>query len=81
MKLESIAKIGIPVEVVLGDSCLSVDQIAKIGEGSIIRLDSIAGEPVEFRAAGEKIALGEVIIIEDNFGIRITRILTGEEDE
>ena len=78
MAIGKLKKVQVPVEVVLGRTVLTVGELAELGEGSLVCLDSLAGEPVEFIAAGRKIAAGEVVVMEENFGIRITGI-TKEE--
>jgi len=75
MKLGRIGEVLIPLEVVLGRTDQRAEQVAEIGAGSIIELDSLAGEPVELRAGGEPIAWGEVVVIDENFGIRVTRMI------
>ena len=75
MKLGHIKDVKDPVQVVLGGTELSVEQIASMGEGTIVELETLAGEPVDFVAAGESIARGEVVVIDESFGIRITEIL------
>ena len=80
MSSESVAKVRVPVEVVLGRTELTVDDIAGLGVGSIIELEALAGEPVEFMAAGECIARGEVVVIDEFFGIRLTRIVAEESE-
>ena len=75
MKLGRIRDVKIPVQVVLGETEVTVEQIAGMGEGSIVELDRLAGEAVDFVAAGETIAKGEVVVIDESFGIRITEIL------
>ena len=75
MKLGHIKDVKVPVQVVLGGTELSVEQIASMGEGTIVELETLAGEPVDFVAAGESIARGEVVVIDESFGIRITEIL------
>ena len=72
MATGKLKNVQVPVEVVLGRTVLTVGEIADLGEGSLVCLDSLAGEPVEFIAAGRKIASGEVVVMEENFGIRIT---------
>ncbi len=62
------------VQVVLGERSLSVRQLASIGEGTIVGLESMAGQPVDLLAAGETIARGEVVVIDENFGIRVTEL-------
>ena len=79
MKLGKLKDVKIPVQVVLGRADLSVEQVATMGEGTIVELESLAGEPVEFVAAGEMIARGEVVVVDELFGIRITKIVNEED--
>ncbi len=72
---DNIGKIRIPLEVVLGSTTLAVEEAATIQPGTIIQLDSLAGEPVTLVASGEPVAKGEVVIIDENFGIRVTELL------
>jgi flagellar motor switch protein FliN/FliY len=74
MKLTSVDGVKVPVYVALGNNELTIEELGQLGEGSIIELTSIAGEPVDLFAAGEKIGEGEVVIIDENFGLRVTRI-------
>ena len=74
MKLGQIGSARIPLEVVLSRTERTVEEIARIAPGTIIALDGIAGEPVELRAGGEMIGRGEVVIIDENFGIRVTEV-------
>ena len=78
MKTGRIDDIDVHVEVVLGDTSLPVRRLAEIQCGSIIELSSLAGEPVSLVAGGECIARGEVVVIDENFGIRVTE-LVGKE--
>jgi flagellar motor switch protein FliN/FliY len=74
MKSASIEDAMVRVQVVLGGRSLSVRDLSTVAKGSIIELDSIAGEPVDLMAAGELVAKGEVVIIDENFGIRVTEL-------
>ncbi len=74
MKTRPIGEIKVPLMVVLGKKEVQVSDLAAIGEGSIIELDSLAGEPVVLYASGEPIGLGEVVVIDENFGIRVTKM-------
>lgn len=79
---DKLAKIGtmmIPLEIVLGRRNATIRDVASIGEGTIIEFDSVAGEPVDLVAAGEVIAKGEVVVIDENFGIRVTEVLDKKE--
>ena len=77
MKKSSVSKVKVPVEVVLGATELTVEQIAGFEAGKVIQLDSLAGEPVSVTAAGKRVATGEVVVIDEYFGIRITGIVNG----
>jgi flagellar motor switch protein FliN len=78
MKLGSVRNVKVPVQVVLGGTELSLDEISALGVGSIVGLTRLAGEPVMMVAAGQTVALGEVVVIEENFGIRITELVEKE---
>jgi flagellar motor switch protein FliN len=75
MKLGSVQEVKVPAQVVLGGVQLSLASLASLAEGSIVELDKLAGEPVDFIVAGELVAKGEVVVIEESFGIRITQLL------
>jgi flagellar motor switch protein FliN/FliY len=75
MKTGSIDEVQVDLEVLLGRTSLSVGELAKVGPGTIIQLSSMAGEPVELRAGGKVVALCEVVVIDENFGVRVTEVL------
>jgi flagellar motor switch protein FliN/FliY len=75
MKLTTVNNVKVPVYVVLGGNELTLDELGSLAEGSIIELTSLAGEPVDLYASGEKIGEGEVVIIDENFGLRVTMIV------
>jgi flagellar motor switch protein FliN len=78
MKLGYVKDVNIELSVVLGTTTKSLSQVASICEGTIIELDKLAGEPVELLAAGQAIAKCEVVVIDENFGIRVTEVLKKE---
>ncbi len=78
-KAGKIKDVRVPIDVRLGATEATVEQIASLGVGSIIELDKLAGEPVDLLAAGACIARGEVVVIDENFGIRIVEMTPGEE--
>jgi len=80
MKLGQVQDVKVELEVVLGSARHSVQEVSTIGEGTIIELDRLAGEPVVLRAGGERIGLGEVVVIDENFGVRVTSIDAPPED-
>ena len=75
---ETIDLVGeIPVEITaeLGRTTKKIGEILEYGPGTIIELDKLVGEPLDVYANGKFIAKGEVVVIDDNFGIRITDII------
>ncbi|MEI7473456.1 MAG: flagellar motor switch phosphatase FliY [bacterium] len=74
LKLLMDVKLKLTVE--LGRTELPIKKVLELTRGSVIELDKIAGEPVELFANGKLIAKGEVVVIEDNFGLRITSIVS-----
>jgi len=76
MKTGTINDAKIKVQIVLGEQFLSVERLSSLQEGSIIQVETFAGEPVQLLAGGEVIAEGEVVIIDENFGLRVTKLFT-----
>jgi flagellar motor switch protein FliN/FliY len=72
---DKIKDVKVPLMVVLGETQISVEELARIGEGSIITLNRNAGEPVDVLAAGELVAKAEVVVIDENFGIRVSDVI------
>ena len=73
--LDIVMDIPLEVSVELGRKRMSIRDILDLGSGSIVELDKIAGEPVDLLVNGRLVARGEVVVIEDNFGVRITEIV------
>ena len=80
MKTGQIKDVKVPLMVSIGTTMISLEDLSQVGEGSIIELDRIAGEPVDLLAAGEVIGKAEVVVIDENFGIRVTEILKKKEE-
>lgn len=72
--LDLLMDIKLKLSVELGKTELPIKKVLELTRGSVIELDKVAGEPVELFANGKLIAKGEVVVIEDNFGLRITSI-------
>ncbi|MBI1846044.1 MAG: flagellar motor switch protein FliN [Candidatus Rokubacteria bacterium] len=72
--LEMILDIEMPVTVELGRTRMPIKEILALGPGSIIELDKLAGEPVDLLVNERAIAKGEVVVIDENFGLRLTQI-------
>lgn len=73
--IDLIMDVPLDISVVLGRSKLNIKEILNLGTGSLIELDKLAEEPVEILVNGKPVALGEVVVIDENFGVRITEIV------
>lgn len=73
--------LGVPLEVSveIGKTRKTVKEVLDIRQGAIIELDKQAGDPVDVIVNGQLIAKGDVVVIDDNFGVRITEILTNKD--
>jgi flagellar motor switch protein FliN/FliY len=70
-----IMDVPLEVTVELGRTTKSISDILSFAPGTIIELDRIAGEPIDVLVNGKFVAKGEVVVIEENFGIRVTEII------
>lgn len=77
--LELILDIQLDVTVELGRTHRKIRDVLELGPGSVVELDRLAGEPVDILVNDKLFAKGEVVVIDENFGVRITDILTIEE--
>ncbi|NOY77214.1 MAG: flagellar motor switch protein FliN [Calditrichaeota bacterium] len=77
--LEILFDLELPVSVELARKNVLISDILQLGEGSILEFDKMAGEPVDLLVNSKKIAEGEVVVIDDRFGIRITNLLDPSE--
>lgn len=74
--IDLILDVPLEISVVLGRTKKSIKEILNLGTGSLIELDKLAEEPVEILVNGKKVAYGEVVVVDENFGVRITNIVS-----
>lgn len=77
--LEMIMDIPVKLTVELGRTKLTIKQLLELAQGSVIELEGLAGEPMDILINGYLVAQGEVVVIDDKYGIRITEIITPSE--
>jgi flagellar motor switch protein FliN/FliY len=77
--LARLLDVPIEVHIELGKTELAIRRVLEIGPGSIIELDRTAGEPVDLVVNERVVARGEVVVVDENFGIRITQLVSPEE--
>jgi len=77
--IDLILDVTLPVAVELGRARMQIQDVLKLAPGSIVELDKSAGDPVDILINGRPIAKGEVVVIDENFGVRLTSIITATE--
>lgn len=77
--INMLLDIQLQVAIELGRTEMSIKRILELGPGSIIELDRMAGEPVDLLVNGKVVAKGEVVVVDENFGIRIISLVSPEE--
>jgi flagellar motor switch protein FliN len=74
--IELLMDVALEVSVELGSSHMSIGEILALRTGSVIELDKLAGEPVDVSVNGTLIARGEVVVVDEKFGVRITEVVS-----
>ncbi len=77
--IDLLMDVDLPVAIELGRTKLSIADILALGPGSVVELNKLAGEPVDLLVNNKVVARGEVVVIDENFGLRITQLMTPEE--
>ncbi|GLR07557.1 flagellar motor switch protein FliN [Mixta theicola] len=77
--LKLILDIPVNMTVELGRTKMTIKELLRLSQGSVVTLDGLAGEPLDILINGYLIAQGEVVVVSDKFGIRITDIITPSE--
>ena len=75
-KLDLILDIPLTVTVELGRSKMLINDLLQLGEGSVIELTKLVGEPLEVLINSKLVARGEVVVVNEKFGVRLTSIVT-----
>jgi flagellar motor switch protein FliN len=75
-KLKMILDIPLKVSVELGRTKMLVNDLLQLGQGSVIELDKIAGEPMEILINDKLVAMGEVVVVNEKFGVRLTDVVS-----
>jgi flagellar motor switch protein FliN/FliY len=72
--LDALLDVLVPVVIEFGRTNMMLQDVLNLGPGSVVELDRAVGEPVDVFVSDRKLAEGEVVVMDDQFGIRITRI-------
>jgi flagellar motor switch protein FliN len=76
-ELERLHDVPVELAVEIGRTRMTIGETLALGPGSIITLNRLAGEPVDLLVNGKPIARGEVVVIDEEFGLRVTEVVTG----
>ena len=75
-KLDTILDIPVTISMEVGRSKISIRNLLQLNQGSVVELDRVAGEPLDVLVNGTLIAHGEVVVVNDKFGIRLTDVIS-----
>lgn len=75
-KLDTILDIPVNISMEVGRAKISIRNLLQLNQGSVVELDRIAGEPLDVLVNGTLIAHGEVVVVNDKFGIRLTDVIS-----
>lgn len=76
-KMKMVLDVPLKVTVELGRTKLLVNDLLQLGQGSVIELDKMAGEPMEIYVNDKLVAMGEVVVVNEKFGVRLTDVMSG----
>ena len=79
LKLDTILDIPVTISMEVGRSRLSIRNLLQLNQGSVVELDRVAGESLDVLVNGTLIAHGEVVVVNDKFGIRLTDVISQVE--
>jgi flagellar motor switch protein FliN len=79
--IDLLRDVDLNVKIELGRSRMLVEDVLKLSEGSVVELDKLAGDPVDVFVNDRLVARGEVLVLNDNFCVRINEIVAGVKDE
>ncbi len=77
--IDLLMDVDLPVSIELGRTKMAISDILGLGPGSVVELNKLAGEPVDLLVNYKVVAKGEVVVVDENFGLRITQLMTPEE--
>jgi flagellar motor switch protein FliN/FliY len=79
VNLELILDVGVTLALEVGRARVKVRDLLQLSQGSILELDRLAGEPLDVLVNGVRVARGEVVVVNDNFGVRLTEVVSPRE--
>jgi flagellar motor switch protein FliN/FliY len=78
--LDLLRDVELDVKIELGRTHMYLEEVLKLRRGSVVALDKLAGDPVDIYVNGRLIARGEVLVLNDNFCVRVAELITGDDN-
>jgi flagellar motor switch protein FliN/FliY len=76
--LDLLSDVQLDLKIELGRTQMHLEDVLRLKQGAVVTLDKLAGDPVDIYANGRLIARGEVLVLNDNFCVRVAELITGE---
>lgn len=77
--IDILLDVKLPVSIELGRTEMTIREILELGSGSVVELTKLAGEPVDLLVNNKIVARGEVVVVDENFGLRVTSLISPED--
>ena len=77
--LDLLRDVQLDLKIELGRTHMHLEDVLRLKQGAVVTLDKLAGDPVDIYANGRLIARGEVLVLNDNFCVRVAELITGDE--
>lgn len=78
--IDLIRDIPVKITSIMGNARMKLKDLVELGQGSVVELDRVEGEPVDILANGKLVGRGEVVVVDEHFGIRVTEIFKANSD-
>lgn len=75
--LSALLDVPMPIVIEIGRTRMTVEELLKLGVGSVIELDRMIEEPVDIFVADRRLAQGQVVVVGEHFAVRVTRVMNG----
>ena len=77
---DALLDVSMPIVIEIGRSHLTVQEVLQLAPGSVVTLDRAVGEPVDLYVSDRRFAQGEVVVVDDRFAVRITRLVSAQAE-
>lgn len=79
--LDALLEVSMPVIVEIGRTSMTLQEVLHLGPGSVVQLERAVGEPVDLYVGDRRLAQGEIVVVDDHLGVRITKVLSAQGPE